>query len=71
MCDKVNRHLSPIHVKLRKSHDRTWKFKIEWATKLPSVEDLVAKGGFIHTMKCKVCSFIENKEKIGVASGIL
>ncbi len=49
--------------KLKKSHDRTWKFEIEWATKLPWVEDLVAKGGFIHTMKCKVCSLIENKEK--------
>ncbi len=32
----------------KKSYDNTWKFQIEWVAKLPWVEGLVAKGGFIH-----------------------
>ncbi len=49
----------------KKSYDNTWKFQIEWVAKLPRVEGLVAKGGVIHiAMWCKVCSLIQNMEKI-------
>jgi hypothetical protein len=39
-------------------------FKVSWATKLPWVELQVGFDGFFHTMKCKICSKIEYKDKL-------
>jgi hypothetical protein len=50
---------------VKKLYDNIWKFQIEWVAKLPWVEVLVAKGGFIHiAMRCKVYSLIQSMEKI-------
>ncbi len=49
---------------IKKSYDSTRKFQIEWATKMPCIEGLVAIGYFIHIVKCKIYFLIENKEKI-------
>jgi hypothetical protein len=48
----------------KKSYDNIHKFQTEWVTRRPWAKDLVSKGGFINVMKCKMCSLIENKEKI-------
>jgi len=48
----------------KKSYDNIHKFQIEWVTRRPWPKGLVSKGGFINVMKCKMCSLIENKEKI-------
>jgi hypothetical protein len=47
-----------------KSYGNTCKFQIEWAIYMPWVKGLVFKGGFKNVVKCRVCSLIENKEKI-------
>jgi hypothetical protein len=49
--------------KIKKSYDNTWKFQIEWATRLPWVEGFVLDGLFIRNVRCKVCSSVENNEK--------
>ncbi len=48
----------------KKSYDHSKNFQVEWVTKLPWAEGLMAIGGIIQTVKCKVCSLIENKDKI-------
>jgi hypothetical protein len=48
----------------KKSYDNICKFQIEWAIRMPWAKGLVFKGGFINVVKCRVCSLIENKEKI-------
>lgn len=55
----------------KKSYNNIWKLQIKWATKMPWVEGIVVKDGFISMMKCKVCSLIEKKKKSWVASGTL
>ncbi len=45
--------------KQKKFNDNMRKFQVEWATKLPWVKGLVNEGGFIQSVKCKVCSLIE------------
>lgn len=53
-----------IWKKQKKSYDSTKKFQVEWASKLPWVKGILVEGGFIHTMRCKVYTLIENKNKI-------
>jgi len=48
----------------KKSYDSNRKFKAKWVAKLAWVKGLVAIGGIIQIVRCKVCSSIENKEKI-------
>jgi hypothetical protein len=48
----------------KKINNNTRKFQVEWATKLPWVKGLVNEKGFIQSVKCKVCSLIESKDKI-------
>jgi hypothetical protein len=48
----------------KKSYDSSRKFYTKRATKLPWAERLVATGGIIQTMRCKVCSLIENRDII-------
>jgi hypothetical protein len=50
--------------KIKKSYDSTWKFQIEWATRLPWVEAFVSDGFFFCNVGCKMCSLIEYNEKI-------
>jgi hypothetical protein len=47
-----------------KSYDNTCKFQIEWAIYMPWAKGLMFKGGFKNEVKCRVCSLIDNKEKI-------
>jgi len=42
----------------KKSYDSNKKFQAKWAAKL------MATSGIIRIVRCKVCSFIENKDKI-------
>jgi hypothetical protein len=51
---------TPPH-KLKKSYDCIWKFQLEWATKLPWVEGVLATDGVFHNVRCKVCSTISKK----------
>jgi hypothetical protein len=53
-------HFPPLH-KLKKSYDRTWKFQLEWAAKLPWVEGVLATNGVFCNVRCKVCSTIDKK----------
>jgi hypothetical protein len=48
----------------KKSYDSICKFQIEWAICMPWAKGLVFKGGFKNVVKCRMCSLIENKEKI-------
>jgi hypothetical protein len=48
----------------KKSYDNSIKFHAKWAIKLPWLEGLVVIDGIIQIMRCKVCSLIENKDKI-------
>jgi hypothetical protein len=48
----------------KKSYDNNRKFQAKWATKLPWAKGLVVDGGIIQIVRCKICSLIENKEKI-------
>jgi len=48
----------------KKSYNNSRKFQAKWVGKLPWAKGLMAVGGIIWTMRCKVCSFIENKDKI-------
>jgi hypothetical protein len=61
---KKKPNVNGIVKKKKKSYDSTKKFQAKWATKLTWPEGLIAKSGFIHNVKCKVCSLIENKGKI-------
>ncbi len=49
---------------LAKNHDNSRNLQAEWATKLPWAKGLVVAGGIIQIVRCKICSLIENKEKI-------
>jgi hypothetical protein len=49
---------------LKKSCDDIHKFQTKWEAHMPWVEGLAFKGRFINVVKCRVCSLIENKEKI-------
>ncbi len=53
-----------LGISLAKSHDNSIKFHAKWAIKLPWPKGLVVIDGIIQTMRCKVCSLIENKDKI-------
>jgi hypothetical protein len=50
--------------KHKKSYDNNRKFQAKWAAKLPWAKGLMATSGIIWTVRCSVCSFIENKDKI-------
>ncbi len=47
--------------KLKKSYDHTWKFQLEWVVKLPWAKCVLAIGGVLHNVRCKVCSTIDGK----------
>jgi hypothetical protein len=48
----------------KKSYDNSRIFQIEWATKLPWAKGLMVVGGIIEIVRCKICSLIENNDKI-------
>lgn len=48
----------------KKSYDSIHKFQTKWVVKMPWIEGLVAKDGFINMVKLKCVILIENKEKI-------
>jgi hypothetical protein len=62
--EKKKPNVDGIVKKEKKSYVSTKTFQAKWATKLTRVEGLIAKSGFIHNVKCKVCSLIKNKGKI-------
>ncbi len=41
----------------KKSYDSIHKFQTKWVVKMPWIEGLVAKDGFINMVKCKMCYF--------------
>jgi hypothetical protein len=62
----------PPHQKFKKSYDRTCKFQLEWATKLPWVEGVLATYDILHNVQCRVCSTINKKSLLfGPKWGIL
>jgi hypothetical protein len=48
----------------KKSYESSKKFQAKWVTKLPWAKGLVAASGIIQIVRCKVCSLVENKDKI-------
>ncbi len=48
----------------KKSYDSNRKFQAKWVAKLPWAKGLVATNGIIQIVRCKVCSLVENKDKI-------
>jgi hypothetical protein len=62
--EKKKPNVNGIAKEKKESYDSTKKFQAKWASKLTWIEGLIAKSGFIHNVKCKVCSLIKNKGKI-------
>jgi len=48
----------------KKSYESSRKFQAKWVAKLPWAKGLVAASGIIQIVRCKVCSLVENKNKI-------
>ncbi len=48
----------------KKNYDALRKFQDSWATKPPWIELCLSSNGSIHTVKCKMCSEVEGKDKI-------
>jgi hypothetical protein len=53
----------PPWPKKKRSYDSTWKFQVEWVTKLPWAKFQVDYDGCVHIVKCKVFFEIEQKDK--------
>jgi len=51
----------PPPQKFKKSYDHTCKFQLELATKLPSIEGVLAIYDILHNVQCKICSTINEK----------
>jgi len=62
--EKKKPNVNGIAKEKKKSYDSSKKFQAKWGTKLTWIEGLIPKSGFIHNVKCKVYSLIENKGKI-------
>ncbi len=63
---KLDLHLlyqCPPPQKFKKSYDRICKFQLEWATKLPWVEGVLATYDILHNVQYRVCSNI-NKHSL-------
>jgi len=56
--------LSPPKINTTWAYESKKMFKVSWVAKLPWVELQVGFDGFLHTMKCKICSKIEHKNKL-------
>ncbi len=46
------------------NYDTTKKFQDSWATKLPWAKLYVRSNGSLHTVKCRICSEVEGKNKV-------
>ncbi len=53
-------HVRPPQ-KLKKSYDRTRKFQLERAAKLPWAKGVFITSGVLHNMRCKACTTIDRK----------
>jgi hypothetical protein len=54
---------SKLEVK-KLNYNATRKFQDSWATKFPSVELCLGSHGNLHTIKCKICSEVDGKDKL-------
>jgi hypothetical protein len=59
-----NVHLANVPLIKKKNYDANRKFKKSWATKLPCAEFCLLLNGNLHTIKCKICSEVEGKDKL-------
>ncbi len=48
----------------KKSYDNSRKFQAKWVAKLPWAKGLMVVSGIIQIVRCRVCSLVENKDKI-------
>jgi hypothetical protein len=44
-------------------YDGVWKFQDAWTTQLPWVELVFNEQGQVHYVRCKICTFVNDKEK--------
>jgi hypothetical protein len=52
-----------IPPKKEKLYDNSHKFQNAWTTCLPWVEFVVDEKGSVQQVRCKICTFVEGKEK--------
>jgi hypothetical protein len=48
----------------KKSYDSSREFQAKWVAKLPWSKGLMVASGIIQIVRCRVCSLVENKDKI-------
>jgi len=56
--------MSSLEVNKTHAYESKRKFQVSWAVKLPWVEFQVGSDGCVHRVKCKICSEVENKDKL-------
>ncbi len=57
--------LEPTQKKCKKMEwELNWIFQEVWATKLPWVEAMVGCDGKLNMVRCKICSELDEKEKL-------
>jgi hypothetical protein len=52
-------NLPPPHKKTKKNYDLTRRFQMEWSAKAPWNEMVLTQVGFLHMVKCSVCTSVK------------